>query len=51
VKIPFLSNRKFKDPLVPKLPPYLLKIDLIDATVLLLLSVVASTNIAIPFEA
>ena len=51
VKIPFLSNKNPKDPFVPRLPPYLLKIDLTEATVLLLLSVVASTNTAIPFEA
>ena len=51
MKIPFLSNKNPKDPLVPKLPPYLLKIDLTEATVLLLLSVVASTNTAIPLEA
>ncbi len=51
VNIPFLSNKKLREPFVPKLPPYLLKIDLTEATVLLLLSVVASTNTAIPLEA
>jgi hypothetical protein len=51
VKTPFLSNKKPKDPLVPKFPAYLLNIDLTEATVLLLLSVVASTKTAIPLEA